>query len=56
LLGQAAHHLGELAEKRVVVANDITPSDAAGINRSAALAIVTTSAARRAMPSSWRAR
>jgi phosphotransferase system enzyme I (PtsI) len=41
LLGQAAHHLGELAEKRVVVANDITPSDAAGINRSAALAIVT---------------
>jgi phosphotransferase system enzyme I (PtsI) len=41
LLGQAAQHLGELAEKRVVVANDITPSDAAGINRSAALAIVT---------------
>ena len=41
LLGQAAHHLGELAEKRVVVANDITPSDAAGINRSAAIGIVT---------------
>ncbi len=41
LLGQAAHHLGELAEKRVVVANDISPSDAAGINSSAALAIVT---------------
>jgi len=41
LLGQAAQHLGELAEKRVVVANDITPSDAAGINKSAAIAIVT---------------
>ncbi len=41
LLGQAAQHLGELAEKRVVVANDITPSDAAGINRSTAIAIVT---------------
>ena len=43
LLGQEAHHLGELAEKRVVVANDITPSDAAGINRSAAIGIVTDS-------------
>jgi phosphotransferase system enzyme I (PtsI) len=43
LLGQAAHHLGELAEKRIVVANDITPSDAAGINRSAAIGIVTDS-------------
>ena len=43
LLGQVAHHLGELAEKRVVVANDITPSDAAGINRSAAIGIVTDS-------------
>ena len=41
LLGQAAHHLGELAEKRIVVANDITPSDAAGINRSTAIGIVT---------------
>ncbi len=41
LLGEAAHHLGTLAEKRVVVANDITPSDAAGINRSAAIGIVT---------------
>ena len=41
LLGQGSHHLGELAEKRVVVANDITPSDAAGINRSAAIGIVT---------------
>jgi phosphoenolpyruvate-protein phosphotransferase (PTS system enzyme I) len=43
LLGEAAHHLGELAERRVVVANDITPSDAAGINRSAAIGIVTDS-------------
>ncbi len=43
LLGQTAHHLGELAERRVVVANDITPSDAAGIDRSAAIAIVTDS-------------
>ena len=43
LLGQVAHHLGDLAEKRVVVANDITPSDAAGINRSAAIGIVTDS-------------
>jgi phosphoenolpyruvate-protein phosphotransferase (PTS system enzyme I) len=43
LLGQAAHHLGDLAEKRVVVANDISPSDAAGINRSAAIGIVTDS-------------
>ncbi|MDD2765885.1 MAG: phosphoenolpyruvate--protein phosphotransferase [Opitutaceae bacterium] len=43
LLGEAAHQLGELAEKRVVVANDITPSDAAGINRSTAIGIVTDS-------------
>jgi phosphotransferase system enzyme I (PtsI) len=43
LLGQAAHHLGELAGKRIVVANDITPSDAAGIDRSAAIGIVTDS-------------
>ena len=43
LLGEAAHHLSELAERRIVVANDITPSDAAGINRSAAIGIVTDS-------------
>ncbi len=41
LLGEAAQQLGGLAEKRVVVANDITPSDAASINRSAAIGIVT---------------
>ncbi len=43
LVGAAARHLNDLAEKRIVVANDITPSDAAGINRSAAIGIVTDS-------------
>ena len=43
LLGQTEHHLSELAEKRVVVANDITPSDAASIDRSTAIGIVTDS-------------
>lgn len=43
LLGQAENSLSRLAEKRVVVANDLTPSDAASIDRSAALAIVTDS-------------
>jgi phosphotransferase system enzyme I (PtsI) len=43
LVGQVARHLDDMAAKRVVVANDITPSDAAGINRSAAIAIVTDS-------------
>ena len=43
LLGEAAQQLGALAEKRVVIANDITPSDAAGINRTAAIGIVTDS-------------
>ncbi len=41
LLGQAAQSLGELAKGRVVVAGDITPSEAAGLDRSEALAIVT---------------
>jgi len=41
LLGQAENSLSRLAEKRIVVANDISPSDSASINRSAALAIVT---------------
>ena len=41
LLGQAENSLSRLAEKRVVVANDISPSDSASINRSAALALVT---------------
>ncbi|MBS0632687.1 MAG: phosphoenolpyruvate--protein phosphotransferase [Verrucomicrobia bacterium] len=41
LLGQAENSLSRLADKRVVVANDISPSDSASIDRSAALAIVT---------------
>lgn len=43
LLGQASHSLKELADKRIVVANDVSPSDAAGIDRSAALGIATDS-------------
>ncbi|MBP6508402.1 MAG: phosphoenolpyruvate--protein phosphotransferase, partial [Opitutaceae bacterium] len=41
LLGQAENSLSRLADKRVVVANDISPSDSASIDRSAALGIVT---------------
>jgi phosphoenolpyruvate-protein phosphotransferase (PTS system enzyme I) len=41
LLGQAENSLSRLAEKRIVVADDLTPSDTASIDRSAALAIVT---------------
>ena len=41
LLGQSGPNLSKLAEKRVVVANDVSPSDAASIDRSQALAIVT---------------
>jgi phosphotransferase system enzyme I (PtsI) len=43
LLGQAENSLSRLADKRIVVANDISPSDSASIDRSAALAIVTDS-------------
>lgn len=43
LLGQAGQNLSRLAEKRIVLANDITPSDAASIDRSQAIAIVTDS-------------
>ena len=43
LLGQAENSLQHLADKRIVVANDITPSDSASIDRSAALGIVTDS-------------
>jgi phosphoenolpyruvate-protein phosphotransferase (PTS system enzyme I) len=43
LLGTGARQLNELAAKRVVVANDISPSDAAGINRSGAIGMVTDS-------------
>jgi len=41
LLGQAATSLTELVEKRIIVAHDISPSEAAGIDRSAALGILT---------------
>src|SRR4051812_4927772 len=41
LLGQAENALSRLAEKRIVVANDLSPSDSASIDRSAALALVT---------------
>lgn len=41
LLGQSANSLSKLADKRIIVANDITPSDSASIDRSQALAIVT---------------
>ncbi len=41
LLGQSANNLIKLADKRIIVANDVTPSDSASIDRSAALAIVT---------------
>jgi phosphoenolpyruvate-protein phosphotransferase (PTS system enzyme I) len=43
LLGQAENSLTRLAEKRIVVANDISPSDSASMNRSAALGLVTDS-------------
>jgi phosphotransferase system enzyme I (PtsI) len=43
LLGQAENSLSRLADKRIVVANDISPSDSASVDRSAALAIVTDS-------------
>ncbi|MBS0664043.1 MAG: phosphoenolpyruvate--protein phosphotransferase [Verrucomicrobia bacterium] len=46
LLGQAANNLSHLVEKRVVVANDLSPSDSASIDRSAALALVTDSGSR----------
>ncbi len=41
LLGQSANNLSKLADKRIIVANDVTPSDSASIDRSQALAIVT---------------
>jgi phosphotransferase system enzyme I (PtsI) len=43
LLGHGAQRLSKLADKRIVVANDISPSDAASLDRSAALGIVTDS-------------
>jgi phosphotransferase system enzyme I (PtsI) len=46
LLGQAESSLSRLAEKRIVVADDLSPSDTASIDRSAALSIVTESGSR----------
>ena len=46
LLGQTANSLTELVEQRIIVAHDISPSEAAGIDRSAALAIVTDAGSR----------
>ena len=46
LLGQAENSLSRLAEKRIVVANDLSPSDSAGIDRGSGLAIVTESGSR----------
>ncbi|MDR0352960.1 MAG: phosphoenolpyruvate--protein phosphotransferase [Opitutaceae bacterium] len=43
LLGQTAQNLARLAGKRIIIANDITPSDAASIDRGHAIAIVTDS-------------
>jgi len=46
MLGQAANSLTELVEQRIIVAYDISPSEAAGIDRSAALGIVTDAGSR----------
>jgi len=43
LTGQAANSLSRLAEHRIVLANDLSPSDSASIDRSAALALVIDS-------------
>jgi len=41
LLGQASTSLSALVDQRIVVAHDISPSDAAGIDRSQALGVAT---------------
>ncbi len=43
LMGQTAESLSELLGRRIVVADDIAPSDAATLDRSSALGIVTES-------------
>ncbi|MCC5022003.1 MAG: phosphoenolpyruvate--protein phosphotransferase [Candidatus Synoicihabitans palmerolidicus] len=43
LLGQTAENLNELLGRRIVVADDITPSDAATLDRSSAMGLVTES-------------
>ena len=46
LLGQSALSLSDLVDKRIIVAHDISPSEAASIDRSAALGIVTDAGSR----------
>ncbi|MBI2814920.1 MAG: phosphoenolpyruvate--protein phosphotransferase [Opitutae bacterium] len=46
LLGQSALGLGDLVEKRIIATHDISPSEAASIDRSAALGIVTDAGSR----------
>ncbi|MBI2515702.1 MAG: phosphoenolpyruvate--protein phosphotransferase [Opitutae bacterium] len=46
LLGQSAQNLSELVEKRIIIAVDVSPSEAASIDRSAALGIVTDGGSR----------
>ena len=43
LMGQSGQTLSHLADKRIIVANDISPSDAASIDRNRAVALVTDS-------------
>jgi phosphotransferase system enzyme I (PtsI) len=43
LLGQGESDLSHLVAKRIVIANDLSPSDSAGIDRGAGMAIVTDS-------------
>src|SRR5580704_3782559 len=43
LLGQAENSLSQLVKGRIVVANDLSPSDSAAIDRGSGLAIVTDS-------------
>jgi phosphotransferase system enzyme I (PtsI) len=46
LLGQAENSLNRLADQRVVVATDITPSDSATLDRTAALGLVMDSSSK----------
>jgi phosphohistidine swiveling domain-containing protein len=46
LLGRTAAKLGDLVTDRIIIANDISPSDTAGIDSSSALAIVTEEGSR----------
>lgn len=46
LLGKTAPNLSQLIDQRVVVANEISPSDAASVDRSQAMGVVTESGSR----------